>query len=230
LRTVQTTGTVWMPRLGEVRVQGLTPAEIGTQLTELLARVDPARPAVTVTVVEEQTSFVKVAGAVNKPGRHPLAGGRRLLDVLLAAGGFTSEASGEVVVQRHQGTFADGAAVQRFHFPRGDVSQAVVAALETALNKGDVVTASATEYVIVSGAVARPGRYALRGETTVSMAVSSAGGLTRLGRRRVKVSRRDPATGEVRSLPADLEAIEKGREPDLTLRPDDHVEVEARPL
>ncbi len=231
LPTVQTTGLIWIPQVPEgVRVEGLTPSEIGKALTELLARREPARPEVTVSVKEYRSQFVWVAGEVNQPGRKALKGRMRLLDALLEAGGFTARASGEVLVQRQEGTFADGSTVRRLRFPRTAPTPGGLAELETALRRGDVVTASVGRYVTVAGEVVRPGRYALDGETTVSAILSSAGGLTRLGNRRVNVSRRDPTSGQVRVLQANLKAIEKGREPDLVLLPDDRIEVKGRLL
>jgi polysaccharide export outer membrane protein len=231
LPTVQTTGTIWMPRLLEVRVEGLTPAEIAAKLAELLrARQEDAAPMVTVRVREYQSQFVWVAGEVNQPGRKALKGRTRLIDVLLEAGGFTARASGEVLVERRSGHFADGSAVRRFRFPQAGPTAAGLAELETVLESGDVVTASVGQYVTVTGDVVRPGRYSLEKDTTVTALVSSAGGLRRLGSRRVKVSRRDPASGRVHVLQADLDAIEKGREPDLMLLPDDQVEVKGRLL
>ncbi len=231
LPTVQTTGLIWIPHLPEgVRVEGLTPPEIGAALTELLARQEPARPEVTVTVQEYRSQFVFLAGEVNQPGRKPLKGRVRLLDALLEAGGFTARASGEVLVQRQEGTFEDGSAVRRFRFPRTGPTPDGLAGLEMILEKGDVVTASLGRYVTVTGQVLHPGRYALEGETTVTSVLSSAGGLSRFARRRVEVSRRDPTSGRLQVLHADLEAIEKGRDPDLVLLPDDRIEVKARLL
>jgi polysaccharide export outer membrane protein len=228
LPTVQPTGVIRLPRLPEIAVAGLTPSEIGSKLTELLARSEPARPVVTVTVKEYRSQFVWVRGEVNKPGRTAFKGGIRLLDVLLQAAGFTSRASGEVLVERREGTFADGGTVRRFRLPRTGPNADALAELETVLKGDDIVTVAAASYVTVTGAVVHPGRYPLEGETTVSAAVSSAGGPTRSGVRRVRVNRRDPVNGQVQVLQTDLKAIQKGQEPDLVLLPDDQIEVKAR--
>ena len=228
LPTVQTTGVIRFPGLPELAVEGLTPSEIGRKLTELLARHEPARPVVTVTVKEYRSQFVWVRGEVNKPGRTAFKGGIRLLDVLLQAAGLTSRASGEVLVERREGTFADGGTVRRFRLPRTGPTPDALAELETVLNGDDIVTVAAASYVTVTGAVVHPGRYPLEGETTVSAAVSSAGGPTHSGVRQVRVNRRDPVNGQVQVLQTDLKAIEKGQEPDLVLLPDDQIEVKAR--
>lgn len=228
LPTVQTTGMIWMPRLSEVRVEGLTPTEIGTKLTGLLARYEPAHPEVTVSVKEYQSQSFWVVGEINKPGRKTLKGRMRLQDALLEAGGFTARASGEVLVERKEGTFADGTTVRRFRFRRAGPTPDSLAELETVIERGDVVTASVARYVTVAGEVVRPGRYVLEEETTVTTVVSRAGGLTRLGDHRVTVSRRNPAGSHVQILQADVDAIGKGREPDVVLLPDDQVEVRKR--
>ena len=85
--TVQTGGTVTLPLLGEVAVLGLTVPEIKTKLTELLGRDYLVRPQVEVTVKDYQSQFVTVLGEVASPGRKPLRGRTRLVDVLVDAGG-----------------------------------------------------------------------------------------------------------------------------------------------
>src|SRR5260370_27202574 len=113
LPTVQTTGLIWIPEVPKgVRVEGSPPSEIGKALTELLARHEPARPEVTVSVKEYRSQFVWMAGEVNQPGRKALKGPMRLLDALREAGGFTARASGEGLLQRQEGTLAGAGPVR----------------------------------------------------------------------------------------------------------------------
>jgi len=226
LATVQTTGAIHLTPLGEVAVSGLTPAEIGIKLTSLWSRTDPRRPEVGVWVKEYQSQFVWVAGEVNRPGRKPLRGRTRLIDVLVAGGGFSPRASGEVVVERRDGTFEDGTTTRRFRFGGNDPSPAELAALETLLRTRDVVTASATRYVTVSGAVTRPGRYALK-VGTLTEALDAAGGVTKFAGRRVLVNRHDADTRSAQVLDVDLREVEDGRLPDPVLRSEDEVVVKA---
>ena len=227
--TVQTTGGIWMPALGEVQVVGLTPAGIGGRLAELQARRGGSSPTVTVSVREYHSQWVWVGGQVHRPGRQALTDGLRLRDVLLEAGGLTTEASGEVVVQRPQGTFADGTAIRRVRLSRAGPTPDALACLDTLLRGDDVVTVSERGFVRVGGGVVRPGRYALDGETMLTAAVASAGGRTRAAGPQVQVSRHDPKTGQLQVLAADLDAIGAGRAPDLVLLAGDEVEVKARP-
>jgi len=230
LPTVQTTGTVFLPLINEVGVEGLTVGEIRSRLTKLLAERDVVVSAIEVRVKEYQSHFVWVRGEVNRPGRKPLRAGTRLVDALVEAGGFSSRASGEVAVERLDGTFADGSKVRRFRSRPAAPTAEGQLDLELPLRHRDVVTASLQRYVTVAGAVARPGRYALDERLTVSRVISTAGGPTRSGGRKATVQRQDPQTGTTQTLEVDLKAVESGREPDVELLPDDAVSVKGRRL
>jgi protein involved in polysaccharide export with SLBB domain len=175
-----------------------------------------------VQVREYRSQFVWVSGAVMQPVRTPLRGATRLIDVLLAAGGLGPSASGEVVIERRLGRFADGSTVKTLFLTGETPTPEELRALETRLNPRDVVTARKVRYVQVSGAVARPGRYPLR-RGTLAEALDAAGGLTRAARRPLKVNRVDPRTG----APTVLE-LEPEREPEAPLLSDDEVVVPKR--
>jgi polysaccharide export outer membrane protein len=76
--------------------------------------------------------------------------------------------------------------------------------------------------------VARPGRYPLEGDMTVSAAISLAGGLSRFASEDVKIRRTDPETGQVEILELDLGEVRKGKTADLALQPNDVVTVPRR--
>ena len=222
LPTVQTTGSVWLPRAGEVEVRGLSTGEIAARVTPLLAGEDLASPHVAVRVKEYQSQFVWVRGAVQRPGRKPLRSGTRLLDALLDAGGFQEGASGDVAVERAAGTFADGSRAKHFHFGGTSPTPQALDELGLRLVTGDVITAGVQRWVSVSGAVKSPGRRPFEDALTVSRVVEAAGGILRGGSERVVVRR---SGGEVE---ADLRAIREGKAEDVVLAPGDEVVVRAR--
>jgi polysaccharide export outer membrane protein len=224
LPTVQTTGTVWLPRAGPVDVRGLTTAEIASKVAPLLAGEDLAAPRVEVRVREYQSQFVWVRGAVARPGRKPLRSGTRLVDALLDAGGFQGGASGEVVVERTAGTFADGARSARFRFAGASPTPEELQQLSLPLLAGDAITAAVQRWITVSGAVKRPGRHEFDDALTLSRAVEEAGGLARNGSEHVIVRRKDGV------IEVDLGAVRDGRAQDLALAPGDQVVVRARRL
>ena len=228
LSTVQTNGTVALPLLGEVAIAGLTVSEIQRKLTSLLARDYLVNPQVEVKVKEYQSQFVSVVGEVNSPGRKPLRGRTRLIDVLLEAGGFTPRASGEILITRFEGTFGDGNRNIRIRLGGGSMSPQDQVNLEVVLKNGDILTVLPKYYVTVEGEVNRPNRYVIEGELTVTGAISTAGGLTRFGSNDVKVRRVDPQTGKTQVLEVDLKSVRKGKQKDPALLPNDVVTVPRR--
>jgi polysaccharide biosynthesis/export protein len=229
LPTVQTTGTIWLPRAGEVAASGLNVEEIAARITPLLVGPDLEAPRVTVRVQEYHSQFVWTRGALERPGRKQLRGGTRLVDVLLDSGGFLPGATGQVVVERTAGVFADGGRALTLRFGRSGPSAEELQGMALPLAAGDVVTASAREWIAVSGAVRRPGRYPFTPALTLSRALEGAGGLLPAAERRVKVRRADPAAG-ASLLEADLDAIRHGKQEDVVLLPGDEIVVEARRL
>lgn len=222
LPTVQTTGSIFLPLVGELDARGLTTDEIAARIARSLVAADPTAARVSVRVHDYQSQFVWVRGALNRPGRQPLRGGTRLVDALLDAGGFNESASGAVVLRRSSG-FADGERERRFHFSAATSSAESLAELTLPLVPGDVIEALGQTWVIVSGAVRRPGRYRIETATTVRAAIEAAGGLLRAGSDRVSLLRSRGGSVEV-----DLDAIRGDRADDPLLGPDDEVRVKAR--
>lgn len=221
---VQTNGAAVLPLLGDVQVAQLTVGEARARIQQLLGDY-LVQPQVEVAVREYQSQFVTVLGEVNSPGRKPLRGRARLIDVLVEAGGFTTRSSGEVSVTRREGTFENGG--DRFQVQIGSrmASAADQANLEVELSNGDVVVVAPKVYVVVEGEVAQAGRFVMESELTVSGAISMAGGLTRFGGNKVAIRRVDPDTQAVSILNVDLKAIRNGKALDVPLQARDTVTV-----
>jgi polysaccharide export outer membrane protein len=226
--TVQSDGTITLPLLGEVPVAGLSIPEIKQKLTSLLAKDYLVNPQVEVRIKEYQSQSVTVMGEVNTPGRKPLRGRTRLIDVLVESGGFTPRASGEIVITRLEGGFEGGEKTLRLRFGAGPATLQDQINLEIPLKNGDIVSASQKQTVAIEGEVTRPGRYTIEGELTVSAVVSLAGGLTRFGGSKVRLRRIDGQTGKVEILTVDLKAIRKGKKPDPPVMANDVITVPRR--
>lgn len=226
--TVQPSGVIALPLLGEVPVGGLTVAEVQRKLTTLLARDFLVNPQVEVKVKEYQSQSVSVVGEVNSPGRKPLRGRTRLIDVLLEAGGFRPTASGEIVITRNEGSFEGGARSMKLRFGGTAPTPQDQINLELPLQNGDIITASAKYYVTVEGEVTRPGRYPIDGELTVSGAISLGGGLTRFGSNDARIRRIDPETKQIQIIEVDLKDVRNGKKPDPVLLGGDVVTVTRR--
>jgi len=228
LPTVQTTGAVFLPRVGDVPVVGLTTGEIAARIAPLLANGAAPAPDVTVRVKEYQSQFVWVRGEVFRPGRKALREGTRLIDALLDAGGLTDRASGRVVVERKAGTFPDGSQMIECTFVGGGPTPEEAGLLSLPLANGDRISVATQFWVSIAGEIARPGRYPLEGGMTLGRLVEAAGGTTRFADSKVAVRRADaPTDGEIE---VDLKEVRSGRAEDLVLVPGDQVVVSARGL
>jgi polysaccharide export outer membrane protein len=226
--TVQTNGAIVLPLLGEVQVSGLTVGEIQRKVMSLLEKDYLVKPQVVVKVREFNSQFVTVVGEVKQPGRKPLRGRTRLIDALVEAGGFTPNASGEVVVRRSDGTFPGGEQRLRIRLSGGNLTVEDQINLEMPLRNGDIIAASPKFYVTVDGEVNKPGRYAIESDLTVTGAISLAGGRTRFGADDVEVRRNDPETGKAKVIKVDLDSVRSGKKPDVVLMPNDVITVPRR--
>lgn len=238
LVTVQHSGDISFPLLGDVVIEGLTVKEVQAKLVELLARDYLVDPQVVVRVKEHRSQWVTLVGEVVRPGKYYLQGKKTMLDLLTEAGGFTTRASGEVIVSRldqHQprlfasddgGDDRDGA-VRIFLSPDQPPSEQKEA-LSFPLKSGDIVTATSTQFFFISGEVKRPGSYPVTAGLTVLQAVSVAGGLSKFGAKGKVEILRKTSDGNTERIKVDLEDIENGKKPDVPLRAEDIIKVGKR--
>jgi polysaccharide biosynthesis/export protein len=227
--TVQTNGSISLPLLGEVQVSGLTVAEVQRKITNLLAKDYLVNPQVEVKVRDYNSQYVSVVGEVNSPGRKPLRGKTRLIDLLSEGGGFKPTASGEVMITRTDGEFEGGGKSITVRITRSaSPSMQDLVNLELQLKTGDIITAFPKSFVTVDGEVSKPGRYAIESDLTVTGAISLAGGFTRFGSNGVKLRRTDPRDGKVTIIEVDLKDVRNGKKPDVPLLPNDVISVSRR--
>jgi polysaccharide export outer membrane protein len=92
-------GTVLLPLIGTVELQGLTIPEATHRIAERLSAAGMYRdPQVTLQITEGLGASVTIVGEVH--GIVPIIGSRRLLDVLAASGGLPPTASHIVTIRR----------------------------------------------------------------------------------------------------------------------------------
>jgi polysaccharide export outer membrane protein len=223
LMTVQHGGEIPFPLLGDVKVSGLTAREVRETLTSLLAKDYLVDPQVVVKVKEHRSQWTTLVGEVQRPGKYFLQGSKTLLDLLTEAGGFTIQASGEVLVSR-----PDESGPIRILLSPDQPSSQQKAALSLVLRNGDIVTATATQFFYVSGEVKNPGSYPITPGLTVLKAISVAGGLTKFGSKgKVEILRKVSET-ETEKIKVDLDDIQGGKRPDLPLAAEDIITVGKR--
>lgn len=92
--TVRPDGAISYPLVGELKVAGLTPAEVKHQFATRIAEyVDVKSREISVIVDQVHSLEVSVLGEVKSPGRFEFHSRARILDALARAGGLTQYAS-----------------------------------------------------------------------------------------------------------------------------------------
>lgn len=184
---VSASGTIVMPLLGQVEVQGKTVNEITDQITALLADGYLVNPQVNVFVQEYRSKKVVVLGNVNNPGLIKLSGPTSFLELVSQAGGLDKDAGDTATIQRKTGSgektniiVVDLLAL----IEKGDLSQNVI------INDGDTVFISKAGMCYITGEVEKAGTYACNEDTTVLKLVALAGGFTgKASKRSIRIVR-----------------------------------------
>ena len=98
---VSESGMLTFPLLGQVQVGGLSTQQAEKKIGGLLEKggyLKKAQVNLLVTMLASQQ--VSVLGQVNKPGRYPVDGTRKVLDLLALAGGIGPEGGDIIFVER----------------------------------------------------------------------------------------------------------------------------------
>jgi polysaccharide export outer membrane protein len=173
-----------------------------------------------VIVEDYATQNVSVLGQVQNPGTYPIVTPQPILKVLAQAGGLTDLADRDVTIERHNDP------LQKIHYYlANDASKALSDNVK--VYPGDIVLVSKAAVVYVLGDVAHPGGYSITtndSKLTVLQAIAMAGSANKTAlESHVRLIRKTPQ-GQ-KDLPIQLTAIEKGKQTDLILQPDDVIFV-----
>lgn len=203
-------GTIDFPLVGRLQVDGLSPTQVDTLLTERLAADFLVDPQVKVQVGDFASKPVRVLGAVKKPGVYPLSGPTSVLELIAVAGGMSTDGVSEVRINRRG---LDEPLVIRLDEVGMDESAWM-------LEDGDTVQVPPPKVVYVAGEVTKPGAVAFSEGLTISQSIILAGGSKGTASlRKVWIKRGD------QQIRVNLKRVLKGREPDVILQPDDQVLV-----
>jgi protein involved in polysaccharide export with SLBB domain len=171
-----------------------------------------------------------IEGAITTPLRFQLKRPARLNELIIAAGGITDRASGEIMISR-----SDGLSCVQWNSTSGDrqVSNRTVrigdlisgnAEANPVIVSGDLVVIFEASPVFLLGAVGNQGRIDHRPELTVSRAVDSAGGMLKDAvPERVTIFRREK--GSTSTIQVDLNKIKSHLSEDVVLKPFDIIDV-----
>ncbi len=221
---VDPAGFVTLPLLDRLKVQGYTINELQKVLEDKFGEFIN-NPQVNIQLKEYGSRFVNIIGEVMQSRRIPLKTAFRLLDALSEAGGFT-EKSGDIEIQRRD---------------KGGILQKIVISKDALLSAGegnenifvfdqDTVNVLPVNSVYVSGEVRSAKSLTYTRDMTLLRAIAMTGGFTEWAKKDKVVILRKSSTGETQTIKADAGRIEKGKDEDIPLMPNDHVIVDERKL
>jgi polysaccharide biosynthesis/export protein len=168
-------GTIAMPLIGEVNVNGLTAAQAAAKIaSQYKSGKYLNNPQVAVALTTLRSRQVSVLGMVARPGRYALDDtSTRLSDVLAAAGGIAPGGAETVTVMR-----------------RGKSQKVELLSKNFEVQGGDTIYVERAPVFYIYGEVFRAGAYPVQPNMTVMQAISLGGGITPRGsERRLKVRR-----------------------------------------
>jgi len=200
-------------------------------------------PQVTVKIIDRsRRPFVRLEGAVKSAVRFRLMRPAHLRELLIAAGGLTDQASGEISLFRPanlgcEKNVSSQAAAGSQNSGSGNGFQHQIITIKDLLAgkteadplilSGDIITVKQSQPIYVIGAVNNPRPIYSHGEMTLSRAIDSAGGLSKDAvTQSITIFRREQS--ESRVINADLEKIKNGDDSDIELRPFDIIDVAFR--
>jgi len=219
-------GTVILPMVGVVSVEGKTLSELREEL-EVKLKDFLVDPQVSLDVKEYRSQPVNVVGEVEKPGPYFLKGPTTLVDIIAQAGWMTREAGSEVIITRHEEAPGKGTQMRQIVVRKEDLVGSGQANNNPLIQAGDVVTVGPKQYFYIRGEVSQPGQYALENHPTLMKAISIAQGLTPFARKKgIELIR--TVNGVPTTTVIDLKAIEEHKLEDIPLQMDDQILVPRR--
>ncbi|WP_313703646.1 polysaccharide export protein EpsE [Massilia sp.] len=197
---VSESGAITFPLLGQVGVGGLSVAAAEKKIGNLLEKGGYLKKAeVNMIITTLASQQVSVLGQVNRPGRYPVEGRRKVLDLLAMAGGVNADGGDLISLVRTRDGKTTRETIDVVDMVRkGELDK------DYEVAGGDIIYVERAPRAYVTGEVQRPGAFRLERGMTVQQAISAGGGLTPRGSdTRLRITRRDasgnPVTIEARA-------------------------------
>ncbi len=200
---VNEAGNITFPLVGEILVDGLTPAAAERKIAGLLESRDIIRkPQVNILTTSLQSQMVSILGQVRNQGRYPIEGKRRLTDVIAMAGGIIPE-GGEIITLIR----SDGGKFNKEVIDVIDMIRSTDLTRNLIVQSDDLIFVDKAPRFYIYGEVQRAGMYRLERNMTVMQGLSVGGGLTTRGTERGLRIQRHDGEGSLQVLtanPSDL--------------------------
>jgi polysaccharide biosynthesis/export protein len=215
-------GEVPVEAVGNVKVAGLTPANAAIAIQDQLIAAHYMRhPVVLVTIEQFATQSVSVLGEVKAPGAFPIATPRSILDVLALAGGLTSAADRNIVIERR------GEPTHRVHYNYSN-NPDLAADNQVLVNPGDTILVPRAGIVYILGDVNRPGGYPMtnnESKMTMLQALALAGGVSKSAKQGGARLIRKDSDGTYSDKRLSVGDLQEGKIPDIAMQPGDVIYI-----
>ncbi len=233
-------GQIYLPVLNHIQAAGLTTSQLRKEISKRLGQEYLRDPQVEVKVTNYRSKEVVVLGSVGSVGSVYLEkDNATLLDVIGMAGGVRNNAAPNIEILRGAGK-ADPATWDstngKYYFHRDIVPVAKLFAedgsqVNPLVYPGDVIKiSSATEgFIYLSGEVNQPGAKPFNRPLTILQAISSGGGISKIGREQeCKVIRR-LSNGSEQTIVVDIAKVRSGEHRNILMAQNDLVVVPIDP-
>ncbi len=198
--SIDASGRIALPLIGEVQAQGLTPRQLERAIETSLRQGYLNDPRVSIEVLTYRPFYI--LGEVREPGELPYSTGLTALNAVARAGGFTPLADQRRVYIKRAGS---------------ETEIEVALGPSALVLPGDTVRIAKGAFYIL-GEVNAPGEYAFSDGMTLQNAVAMAGGWTyRANKNRIFLKRK-----------GEMAERELKVTPDLVLQPGDAIRVVER--
>jgi polysaccharide biosynthesis/export protein len=218
---VDVSGNITLPYVGAVHIVGLQVGEIQDLIARKFREGDYILNAqVNVQIVSSPSQIISVTGEVKSPGIVPAIGDRRLLDVIAAVGGLTTNAS-HLITVNHKAT---GETVQVLL----DSNPTDSSEVNIALYAGDNVIVPRNGQIYVIGSIKSSAALPLITNTpfTLTQAIAASGGANfEAAMSRVRIIRTEGS--ERKAIAVDFKRVLDGKAADPILQADDIIYVPA---
>jgi polysaccharide export outer membrane protein len=219
-------GSISLPLLGKVMIEGSTKEELERKLGSLLEEKYLKKARVSIFIKEYQSKRVSVIGAVGKPGMYELIGRVSLLEMISQAGGLTDGAGSALYVLRE----GKNGVQAKLAIDLNDLIINNNQNLNIPLMPKDVINIPIDQIinVFVFGAVRNPGALQVKmsKKITLLQAIAQAGGTADgASKSGIVIKRKDKKTGKETKIKVNLKDIIKGKKPDIELQEGDVVYV-----
>ncbi len=232
---VSNSGKIHVPRIGILKVIGMTPHQLQDEIARQLIQRDLIKdPHVQVGIAEYRAHTVYILGEVIMPGQFLMTHEMYLADLLALSQGFNEYASPIGYLYR---TAVDAPGTDAAEMPRDSSQEEAIEIdfqklfdgtrpdLNIRLRGGDVLYCPQRrriDYYVV-GEVRNPGVFEMQfnQETLITQAIAKAGGPSKTAKLSKGLLVRYNQSGERQELAVDFKAVLEGKKPDFAVLPND---------